>query len=386
MPDERQQRTYADRVAEARRQAIGTAQDPTGPKADALRRMYEAYARMLVDIQADSDTGRVTEERADALRASIGERLQELQGRLSDTITQAEQDVVEQAVAAHREATEQVVRMAGAQIDVGEQWARVPTRVLEQTLQRRGIAGAETLQSIIRRNMQAAAGDIDRAISSAIGRGVSWRDLTVTIADEMARDDPALAQALQSVEASELPFSKSDIPITEVAERLGLEGDDLRRAKSLIYDARRIAVTEINGAYDEADKTSAAVSPVVDLLRWRTSSRHDGLPSSPDICTVLESRDMHGFGPGLYHPSRCPSHPHPHCMCRVETVLREPQDYGGPTQRTTPDKPDIDEDQMRRALESLEGDRTVTDAYVRSQRQMFERVNSAIYDTPRTAN
>ena len=386
MPNERQQRTYADRIAEARRQAIGTAQNPSGPKAEALRRMYQAYARMLVDIQADSDTGRITGDRADALRASIGERLEELQGRLSDTITQAERDVIREAARAHRQAAEEVASMAGVSIDIGEQWAKVPTRVFEQSLQRRGIAGAETLQSIIRRNIQAAANDIDRAINSAIGRGVSWRELTVTIADEMARDDAALAQALQEVEASDLPFSKSDVPITEVAERLGLEGDDLRRAKSLIFDARRIAVTEINTAYDEADKTSAAVSPVVDLVRWRTSSRHAGLPSSPDICTVLEKQDIHGFGPGLYHPSRCPSHPHPHCMCRVETVLREPQDYGDPTSRSIPGKPEVSEGQMREALESLEGDRTVTEAYARSQRQMFERVNGAIYETPRTTS
>lgn len=384
MPNQRQQRTYADRIAEARRQAIGTAQDPTGPKAEALRRMYQAYARMLVDIQADSDTRRITADRADALRASIGERLEELQGRLSDTITQAERDVIREAVRAHRQAADEVASMAGVSIDIGEQWAKVPTRVFEQSLQRRGIAGAQTLQSIIRRNIQNAADDIDRAINSAIGRGVSWRELTTTIADEMARDDAVLAQALQEVEASDLPFSKSDVPITEVAERLGLEGDDLRRAKSLIYDARRIAVTEINSAYDEADKTSAAVSPVVDLVRWRTSSRHAGLPSSPDVCTVLEKQDVHGFGAGLYHPSRCPSHPHPHCMCRVETVLREPQDYGEPTKRSIPDKPDVSEERMREALESLEGDRAVTDKYVKSQRQMFERVNGAIYDTPRT--
>ena len=384
MPNQRQQRTYADRVAEARRQAIGTAQDAAGPKADALDRMYHAYAQMLVDIQADSDTGRITADRADALRASVGERLEQLQGRLSASITEAERGVIREAVRAHRQAADEVASMASVSIDIGEQWAKVPTRVFEQSLQRRGIAGAETLQSIIRRNIQNAADDIDRAINSAIGRGVSWRELTVTIADEMARDDPALAQALQEVEASDLPFSKSDIPVTEVAERLGLEGDDLRRAKSLIYDARRIAVTEINTAYDEADKTSAAVSPVVDLVRWRTSSRHAGLPSSPDVCTVLEKQDIHGFGPGLYHPSRCPSHPHPHCMCRVETVLREPQDYGGPTKRSIPGQPNVSDERMREALESLEGDRTVTDKYVKSQRQMFERVNGAIYDTPRT--
>ena len=384
MPNQRQQRTYADRIAEARRQAIGTAQDPTGPKAEALRRMYQAYARMLVDIQADSDTARITDDRADALRASVGERLEQLQGRLSASITEAERDVIREAVRAHRQAADEVASMAGVSIDIGEQWAKVPTRVFEQSLQRRGIAGAETLQSIIRRNIQNAADDIDRAINSAIGRGVSWRELTTTIADEMARDDAVLAQALQEVEASDLPFSKSDVPITEVADRLGLEGDDLRRAKSLIYDARRIAVTEINTAYDEADKTSAAVSPVVDLVRWRTSSRHAGLPTSPDICTMFEKRDIHGFGPGLYHPSRCPSHPHPHCMCRVETVLREPQDYGGPTKRSIPDQPNLSEKQMREALASLEGERTVTDAYAQRQRQMFERVNAAIYDTPRT--
>jgi len=375
MPDP--QPTYNDRLIEARRDALGTPNDPSGIKQGVLRRMYEAYARMLVDVQSDVEDELITEERAEALRQSIGRSLQRLEDELVESVGGGKSDVVRAAIEAHRGATAAAAEAAGTTIDVGERWADVPDRVARYALQRRTVAGAETLRTIVRRNLQAVASDIDDAIVSSIGRGVSQQRLMQDLAAQMARQDEALQEVL-----SQMGQLGRDAAVGDGTTVLD-EGD-VKRARRLLYDARRIAVSEINSTYDEADKISAAQSPVVDLLRWRTSSRHDGLHSSPDACDVYERQDLHGYGAGLYHPDTVPSLPHPHCMCRVESVLRRRQDWGDPgARRPQPDRPAVERDTIRRIMEDAPGDRSVTDAHVQSQARMIERGIEAVYDQPR---
>jgi len=111
---------------------------------------------------------------------------------------------------------------------------------------------------------------------------------------------------------------------------------------------------------------------VVDLLRWRTSMLHtEDKRYVPDICDVMEEADLYGYGPGLFHPAAAPSLMHPHCQCRVESVLKDPEDYGTGN-RDLPDELDVSRGQIRETMEGIDGERTVTDAHVRNQTEMLE--------------
>jgi hypothetical protein len=88
-------------------------------------------------------------------------------------------------------------------------------------------------------------------------------------------------------------------------------------------------------------------------------------------CDYLEQADLYGYGEGLYHPAAVPSLIHPHCQCRVETVLKDPEDYGTGN-RDLPDEADLDAGDVGEAMRGIEGDRTVTETYAENQTEMLQ--------------
>jgi hypothetical protein len=102
----------------------------------------------------------------------------------------------------------------------------------------------------------------------------------------------------------------------------------------------------------------------------------------PDVCDFLEQADLFGYGEGLYHPAGVPALVHPHCQCRVETVLKPPEEYGTPN-RELPKERELSETTVGEALQEMEGERTVTEKYARRQTEALNQHLSAAFEAGR---
>jgi len=285
-------------------------------------KMYVEFADMLERVVTDFKGGKITEDRATLLKRSISSRLHDLGRRLNISGDGAMVEAAELAVSAHEEALVEVGRMSGVTLNVS--LAEVPYLALENMYARRGLGLSSSFKTLINRHLGYMASDVDRFLTSAVARGVSGRRGGQNLAKLLSRNDPALLKVLGHLG----PRGGR----TRAAIKAGIEisGDELKKAKSLLFDSYRIMVHETNMAYSEADTYASAISSVVDLLRWKLSGRHMSVPSSPDVCDIYAEGDLHGLGKGLFTPENVPTLPHPFCLCRTSKVLRPPSDWYEP--------------------------------------------------------
>jgi len=357
---------YIQALSDARARIVGDG----GLGQRTAAEMRRALAQMLVDLNRDVENEKLTARRAERLRANIERGLQRFRDQALVVLEDGRRQAIEQAVEGHTAGlaalAEQAPPAAGT-IEVGGAFADVPEAVLQTAMTRRAIGGAETFRTLINRNVQEVARDLDDVIESGVGRGVSQQRLTKGITEQLTRNDPELkdlAQTMGRERGVEVEGDEDPIPITE---------EELDRAQRLEYDARRIAVTEINSHYHEADVIAAVQSPVIDLLRWQTSSQHTADKRYvPDVCDFLEAADVQGYGPGLYHPAAAPSHAHPFCQCRYEKVFFDPEDYGS-GMRDLPRERELSETDVEDLLTDLEGNRSITEKYVKRQREVAQQ-------------
>ena len=359
MPDD-PHRSYNEALYESRRRFLAAG----GPREQLLRQLYNEYAGMLIRIQQEADDQVITAERAKRLRRHVRQEMRRLQERLVRSLGDGAHRAAQLAADGHQAGLTAASNAAGVGIDFD--FEKVPRRALEQMMVRRGLGQSATFKTLIRRNVEEAAPDIDRAITSAVARGVSNQRLTKEIAHELARGNKELQEALGNL------GPRGGRTLQAIQEDIEVPEGQLQRAKRLLYDARRIAVSEINTAYTEANRTSMVESPVVDLVRWKTSTRHDGLASSPDICDYFERANLHGFGGGLYHPGTAPANPHPFCMCWCRAVLKDPEDWGSGN-REVPEPDEASAAGVKEVLAGAPGGRKLTDAFVDRQAKVANR-------------
>lgn len=156
---------------------------------------------------------------------------------------------------------------------------------------------AATFRALVHRNMLDAAPDLDRLLQRAVARGVSATRVARDVEDLLRGNHPSL-------------------------RAYDLRINDLSGLRTVSYDARRIALTEVNNAMREANTVAMAASPIVAAMKWQLSGNH----SEPDECDELANADEHGFGPGFYPPAEWPDAPHPHCGCYQGDVIFHPVD------------------------------------------------------------
>ncbi len=84
----------------------------------------------------------------------------------------------------------------------------------------------------------------------------------------------------------------------------------MRGRGDLRYNAMRLARTEINNAFREANVLSASKAPWVEGVKWNLSASHP----KADICDVWASQDLYGMGAGIYPPQSTPRD-HPNGLC-----------------------------------------------------------------------
>jgi hypothetical protein len=78
------------------------------------------------------------------------------------------------------------------------------------------------------------------------------------------------------------------------------------------YAAMRLARTELNNAFHEAQKIEGE-APWVKGTKWNLSNSHP--TGKPDECDLYATQNVHGLGKGVYPVDSIPDKPHPHCLC-----------------------------------------------------------------------
>lgn len=79
------------------------------------------------------------------------------------------------------------------------------------------------------------------------------------------------------------------------------------------YAAMRLARTELNNAFHEAQKLEGN-KPFVKGAKWNLSGSH---PSKPDECNEFADANSFRLGKGIFPVDRIPDKPHPNCLCFI---------------------------------------------------------------------
>lgn len=355
--------TYREQVAQARQRLV-----QGGLTAEVVQRIRQVLAESLIRLVGDAEAERLTPQRLENLRENLDASLQQYRDQAVVVLDQGRQDAIELAVQGHTAGLSAVAEQTGTAgtIAVGESFTDVADTVLEVQAVRRGEGVVGTMQTLVNRSVQEAADDIDEQLGRIVDQGVDNETVAEDIARILARGNPDLQETLNEIGTG------SGVDIDPEADPVALDKDDLDAARRVEYDARRIAVSETNSHYHEADVVAAVKSPVVDLLRWVTSMLHtEEKRYVPDVCDFLEQADLYGYGEGLYHPAAAPSLVHPHCQCRYESVLKDPQDYGTGN-RPLPDERELSSTTVGDVMRAMEGDRNVTETYAENQTEMLQ--------------
>lgn len=348
-----------------------------------LRAFYDEYALMLARLITDVDAGILTPERAAGIARSIRRRMDELSRVVSATLDEGVRAVIDDMLQAHRDGmiaealAEHVPATGPASVQMAAALAMdldiAPVAVVEMLFVRRGLATgdglAATFRTLMNRRITHLAPAVDRFLSYGIATGMHWQKGRMGLVKIMAEADPKMMEAIRRVEGrtGRLMVSalKAEIETPE----------EMQALRRLLYDTRRIYVTEFNNSHFEADRFAAEKSPAVDLVRWRISTRHLSGSWAPDICDVFAHMDTYGFGPGVYHPGQAPTHPHPHCQCNLVRIYRPPEDWDKPKRTPgTPALAQITPEQVKRLMESVHTrapkPHTLTPTYIKRQQEL----------------
>ena len=293
------------------------------------------YVMMIDSISRRVGSGDITAERAESLVQSIFEELQTFTNRFGVSYDKLLAEAIDAGVEGHIRGLDAVNGPFNEQA-----FAAIPAKVLETMHIRRRLGQASTFKTLIKRHVVHLAPQLDELIREGVGSGFSAKRLQRDIAYMLSGNDGRLMGILKQVNGS---------VHRAIREGLVTSPQEMKRLKSLFYDARRIAVTEINTAYFEADRLSAHESDVVGFVKWQVSGRHYGLKSSPDICTYYHEAD-HGHGKGIFIPDQAPPRPHPFCACMLIPQVRPVDEWDDPKPQIV--KPGrVNQKEMKRVLE-----------------------------------
>ncbi len=366
---------YRRLIAEGRRAFLA----PDGDAQRFLRQLYDEYARMLVRLVGDGSSGLITAARAEQLSRSLINRMRSLDTTLASAFDAARDSTFETVVSAH----EAAIAAAGASVGirVATTFADVPDLAVKLMMVRRGLGLATTFRTLANRRVTQAAADVDRLLISAVARGESERATRHELAFILGGNDPRLLETLRHLGPGGGRTRQA------IQAGIILPDVDVKAAKRLLSDSRRIAQTEINTAYSEADTVASMRSQVIAYLIWLLSEIHSSLSSAPDVCDVLAEQDWYGLGPGGFPPPAFPSPPHPYDQCGRKHMLKDPRDWGKPrAPYRRPDYQDVEnKHSSKRILNSRQrpGGRTATNDHVARQRALAREVVDRSYQVSR---
>lgn len=308
---------YQEATLAARNEALTS----RGIPRQAYQQLYQEYASFLEDVRRDLEREAITSDRAQTLERLLSRRMQQLANRAGIIFDDAQDRMIELGIQGHVNGFSEASRITGVGVSVN--FDAVPDRVLDLMMLRRGFSSSKDFKSVLKRGLTDVAGDIDRFLSSVVARGVSSERAYRELGGIFVQNDQTLSRLVRDGRLMKSTLNES---LKEGVIDLA----DYNKARTALFDARRIVVTENNNAFRESALQSAIESPVVGYAKWNVSGRHYGLPSSPDVCTVWHESDLFGVGAGVFPLQNFPSAPHPWCGCYKYDVLRTPDQWNEP--------------------------------------------------------
>lgn len=278
--------------------------------------MDAAFGGLLVGMNDAFPKGELTPDKVDEVTQSVRRSMAGFSQRAENILITGASDGRKAALRAHQEALEATATRAG--VTVSDDAIVGLVDKIKGRAQTRRTVEMSTARLMRRSTVQAT----EVTTSWIRGRqGTPGREAARQIMKTMG-EHPRIDRALKDMG----PRGRA---VRRAIERAGRAAEDLETAgRSLYTNGKRVLVHEQNTAFHEADVLAAEESPAVKALQWRLSPAHRFLSSSPDVCDVLADRDLHGMGPGRYHPGSAPSLPHPYCECSVEAVTVDPEEFG----------------------------------------------------------
>jgi hypothetical protein len=235
---------------------------------------------------------------------------------------------------------------------------------------RRALNVGRTYKTLQARALTHITGTIERDIATALSEGKSWRALRSDLIKTVLLESDSPIELREEAQSKRI-LALKDFGTTDTAGR--------QAVKKLMFDMDRIARSEINNAYTEADRAGSERSPVVKGIKWNVSGRHAGLPSSPDICDVYAEADDHGLGPGVYFAETLPARPHPFCLCSLEYVTRPPEDWDKPKPEPSSPK-ELSDKYIEDILGKAKGRRDVGENEVKRIREQYNEYTKLASD------
>lgn len=208
----------------------------------------------------------------------------------------------------------------------GELWGSV-SKATEMGMMRAAEAASEAEIAINQHLFKAAGlhmGDFDEAMRIQAQEGVS------NLLARGANDIPLSRQVYQSRALSQKLVDKA----INRGLLLGFSAKELAATvRGLIdpatpggvsYASMRLARTEINNAFHRSQIDLRKGDPWTEGFKWHLSGSH----GKPDKCNDYAS-GVHNRGsePGVYSVGNVPGKPHPQCLCWLETVVMEEDDF-----------------------------------------------------------
>lgn len=249
---------------------------------------------------------------------------QQLEGRLVNTMETGVSLTIEEVLSVHRGFLSEL----GGELGISNLASRLSganTAALSVVLSRGGTASL--IKSLTRYSMGNALEDVDRFLARAALQGISAGQATQDLAQMMGGTD-LLRHWHKLPSASRL--QKGDLGRLDL-RRYGFDESEFPAARKLLFDARRIGVSEQNNALREVSRQATSRAGLVSAVAWQRSGLHEGLSSTPCECDVLAESDTYGLGRGYYPPNKFPDAPHPICACCQGAVkARRPSEWDMP--------------------------------------------------------
>ncbi len=173
------------------------------------------------------------------------------------------------------------------------------------------LGAPQTWRTLLRGHVRRGAAEVQAIFREGLVQGISPQ--------EMSR------RLRLYVKGSE-PFQSAFSKLTKGPS--GREFLDLRKlskaekgaAQRMLFNADRIAFTELDSARHEAEVDAFARDPLVHGIRW-TLSPNRGTQKGPDECDILAFRNSYGLGKGVFPVRSVPSKPHPLDRCELIPIV-----------------------------------------------------------------
>lgn len=290
----------------------------------------------LTSIIDEQDGVTNTALRASMMRDGLKKTLAALATDTASITNAGLKMVVSDVVALHSGVTLSLLKSAGIETDIVS-FAQVPIRILSVLAARP--ANAVTFKTLAKRHMLDAADAVDELLTAGAARGVSAAVLGRDIRTMFNGGNPL-----------------------DLRKTYGLTQAQIADGKTIAYDAKRIAVSEINNGLREANRQSMIEGGIILAATWQLSGAHKAV----DECDDLAEMDYYGYGAGYYPPEDWPLAPHPFCACTQGGPLkfRPVEDWG--TAPTPTPEPRFD-------VHDLQGRAGYTPARIDRQRTVLAR-------------